>query len=177
MVSKIGYFLEPFALGILCLLFIIPAFTFSNLTPLTQNIDSNVLGTQDKTGFNVELVGGSHNVLQNEHLFKNENGNYKYETKILRHTSGNYSKPILLIENLSSVEQNITFTGRTEIPTGSRIGIIYKNKFYELQNNRGETTDRTLTLDPLSTTNIFLSAESFSYVQFKETFYMDISFH
>jgi len=175
--SKAGRFLEPFALGILCLLFIIPALTFSNLTPLTQKLNPNVLGTEDKTGFDIELVGGNHNVFQSEHLLKNEDGNYKYDTKILKHTSGDYSKPILLIENTSSISQDVTFAGRTEIPIGSRIGIIYNNKFHVLQNNTGKTTEVTLPLDPLNTTNIFLSVEAFSDVRFQETFYIDISFN
>jgi hypothetical protein len=175
--SKIGRFLEPFALGILCLLFIIPALTFSNLTPLIQKINPNVLGTKDEIGFGIELVGGSHNVFQNEHLLENEDGSYKYDTKILNHASGDYSKPILLIENISSIDKSVTFSGRTEIPIGSRIGIIHNNKFHVLQDNIGETTEVTLSLDPLNTTNIFLSVEAFSDVHFQETFYMDISFN
>jgi len=175
--SKIGTLLEPFALGILCLLFIIPALTFSNLSPLTQKINPNVLGIQDETGLNIELIGGSHNIFQNEHFLKNKNGTYKYDTRILSHSAGSFSKPILLIENISSMNQNIIFHGSTELPTGSRIGIIFNNRFYELQNSEGETSEIILTLDSLSTSNIFLSVESFSDIQFQETFYMDISFN
>jgi hypothetical protein len=175
--SEAGKFLEPFGLGLLCLLFIIPAFTFLNLSPTAKNLDTNVLGAQDEIGFNIELVGGNHNVFQNEHLIKNDEGRYSYDTKVLSHTSGSYSKPILYIENKSGTAQNITFSGSTEIPTGSRIGIIYNDKFYELQGGTGDTSEKTISIEPLSTVNVYLSVESFSDVQFEEVFYMDISFN
>lgn len=175
--SKAGKFLEPFALGILCLLFIIPALTYSNLTPLTKKIDTNVLGVQDETGFDIELVGGNHNVFQNEHFISNNDTSYTYDTKILSHSAGNYSKPIFYIESKSTSSQSISFSGRTEFPTGSRIGIIYNEKFYELQDSKGETKSKTIEIEPAATINIFLSIESFSDVQFEETFYMDISYN
>ncbi len=176
-VSKAGKFLEPFGLGLLCLLFIIPALTFMNLSPITKKLDTNVLGAQDEKSFDIELVGGNHNVFQNEHLVKNEERRYSYDTKVLSHTSGSYSKPILYIENKSSETQSIVFSGSTEVPTGSRIGIIYNDKFYELQNGSGDTTSKSINIEPLNTVNIFLSVESFADVQFEETFYMDISFN
>lgn len=176
-ISEAGKFLEPFGLGLLCLLFVIPALTFSNLTPIAKKLDTNVLGAKDESGFDIELVGGDHNVFQNEHLIKNDNGSYAYDSKILSHNSGSYSKPILYIENKSSAGQSITLSGSTEIPTGSRIGVIYNDKFYELQNGTGETSPKSIAIEPLSTINIFLSVESFSDVQFEETFYMDISFN
>ena len=176
-VSKIGRFAEPFALGVLCLLFIIPALTFSNLTPSAKNIDSNVLGVQDEVDLEIQLVGGNHNIFQNEHFFKNSESLYSYDTKILSHTAGSYSKPVLYIENNSTSPQTITLTGKTEIPTGSSIGIIYNNKFYELQDGKGEITKRSITIDAVSTVNVFLSIESFSDVQFEEIFYMDISYN
>lgn len=176
-ISEAGKFLEPFGLGLLCLLFIIPALTFINLSPIAKKLDTNVLGVQDEKSFNIELVGGNHNVFQNEHLVKNEEGRYSYDTKVLSHTSGSYSKPILYIENKSSENQNITFSGSTEVPTGSRIGIIYNDRFYELQDGSGDTASKSINIEPLSTVNIFLSVESFSDVQFEETFYMNISFN
>ncbi len=177
LVSKIGSFLEPFALGILCLLFIIPALTFSNLTPIVKELNSNVLGVQDETGFNIELVGGSHNVFQGEHLVKDSDILYSYDSKILAHKSGSFSKPILIIENISNEKQDIFFSGSTEIPIQSRIGLIYNDTFFELQNEDGETTKQTLTIDPLSTITVFLSVESFTDVQFSEVFYMNVSFN
>ena len=174
--SKAGKFLEPFGLGLLCLLFIIPALAFSNLTPISKKINDNVLGLQDEFGFNVELVGGNHNIFQNEHLIKNDNGGYTYDTKILSHPAGSHSKPALLFENTSGSDQSITFTGSTEIPTGDRIGIISNDKFYELQNSKGETTSRTISVEPLTTVNVFIATEGFLDIQFGETLYMDISF-
>jgi hypothetical protein len=174
--SSVGRFLEPFGLGLLCLLFIIPALTFSNLTPLAKKLNDNVLGVQDETGFEIEMVGGNHNVFQNEHLVKQEDNLYKYDTKIISHSTGNYSKPILLITNLSSSTNEITFKGRTEIPIGSKIGLIYEDRFHELQDSLGETTTQKISIEGLDTINVFLSVESFGDVQFGETFFMDISF-
>lgn len=176
LISKVGSFLEPFALGILCLLFIIPALTFSNLTPMVKELNSNVLGVQDETGFNIELIGGSHNIFQTEHLVKDSDTLYSYDSKILAHNSGSFSKPVLVIENVSDNKQEISFSGSTETPIQSRIGLIYNDTFFELQDEIGETTKQTLTIDPLSTVTVFLSVESFTDVQFSETFYMDISF-
>lgn len=175
-IQKAGSFLEPFALGILCLLFIIPALTFLNLTPIVKNITSNVLGAKDETGFNIELVGGSHNVFQSEHIVKDSDTKYTYDANIVAHNSGEYSKPVLVIENVSNESQSISFSGGTETPTGSRIGLIYNDTFYELQNETGEITTKTLEIEPLDTVTIFLSEESFTDVKFSETFYMDIVF-
>jgi len=175
--SSAGKFLEPFGLGLLCLLFIIPALTFSNLTTLTKKVNDNVLGVQDEIGFNIELVGGNHNIFQNEHLYKGDDGQaYSYDTKIVSHTQGDYSKPILIVENLSNSTQVISLNGSTEIPIGSRIGIISENKFLELQDSLGDTSTVELTVAPSETTNVFLSVESFTNVQFGETFFMDITF-
>ena len=174
--KQFGSFLEPFALGVLCLLFIIPALTFTNLTPIAKNLTSNVLGVQDEVAFNIEMVGGDHNVFQIEHLVKDTDLIYSYNTRILSHNSGNYSKPILVIENLSGNSQEISFKGSTETPTGSRIGLIYNDTFYELQNEIGETNTEILTIGSLDTITVFLSVESFKDIQFTETFYMNISF-
>jgi hypothetical protein len=175
-IQKAGSFLEPFALGILCLLFIIPGLTFLNLTPIVKNLTSNVLGAKDETGFDIELVGGDHKVFQNEHIVKDSDTKYTYDANILAHNSGEYSKPILVVKNVSNETQDISFSGSTETPTGSRIGLIYDDTFYELQDEDGRTTTKTLSIDSLDTVTIFLSEERFVDVQFSETFYMDISF-
>ncbi len=54
---------EPIALGLVALLFIIPAITVINLQPITKRLkDINVLGVTNRSVLQINIVGGSHQI-------------------------------------------------------------------------------------------------------------------
>lgn len=166
---------EPFALGLLALLFIIPTITVVNLEPITKKLQqTNVLGVSNSNSFDINLVGGSHILLANEDLIKDTN-RYMYTTKIQKHVADSYSKPILTISNNTEREVTITFYGGTELPNLSTIGLIIEDQFFKLQNDKGQTYEQSITVPPQAEYIVYLSVESLSGIQFSDDFQMDIT--
>ncbi len=170
--------LEPFALGILALLFIIPIITVMNLTPLTKQLKKlDVLGVTAQDGVKVTLVEGKHEIFTSENLLKIDERHYTYSTILNKRSSDNYSKPIIEVENRNDVEMKLTFSGQTLSNTKSNIFLLVNEKSYRLQDNKANTYTQTIILKPFEKTTIFLAIENLSGVQFSEEYDMDIKIY
>lgn len=167
--------IEPIALGLLALLFIIPTITVINLKPITKKIqDSDVLGLSEINQINISMVGGTHQIFNLEKLEKGEDEKYKYTTVITSRDANRYSKPILEIKNGKSSEVRIEVYGYTDLPTHSDISLIINDQIYRLQNPQGNTTTQTILLKPREKYIVYLAIENFSNVQFSEDFTLEI---
>lgn len=168
--------LEPFALGLLALFFILPIITVMNLTPLTRQIQKlDILGVTTQDEVIVRLVGGKHEIFSSESLNKLEDFKFSYSVRLGKRASDSYSKPILEIENKGGEDKNITFWGQTLSNTRSDIYLIINEDTYRLQDNRGDTQKQEITLPPNEKIIVFLALENLSGVQFSEIFDMTIT--
>ena len=172
-----GKVMEPIAIGLLALLFIIPTITVINLEPITKNLKkfSDVLGVTTSSEVIVDLVGGTHEILSSEKVYKNEDGVYFYEAKLTKRGADFYSKPILRLENRTDEDKKISFLGTTINPTRSEIGLIINDQEYRLQRASGESKTVEILLRPQSEYNVYLTVESVVGVQFSEDFEMKIT--
>lgn len=171
----IGQILEPFALGLLALLFIIPTITVFNLSPITKTLEKlDVLGVSSKEEVAFTLVEGKHDIIRSEYLIKNEDGNYTYSTTLSKRASDNYSKPIIEIKNNTQSQQTIVLYGQTKTPTRSNISVIINNHPYKLQSDSNVTYPQEITIDPNTTVIMFLNVENLAGVQFSEEFEMQL---
>lgn len=167
--------IEPIALGLLALLFIIPTITVINLKPIEKKIkDSNVLGLSEKAQIEISIVGGTHQVFSQEKLEKDEDETYKYTAIITSRDANRYSKPILEIKNSKSSEVAIEVYGYTDLPTHSDISLIINDQIYRLQNPQGNTTTQLILLQPGEKYIVYLAIENFSNIQFSEDFTLEI---
>ena len=168
---------EPIALGLVALLFIIPAVTVVNLQPLTKKLkDLDVLGVTNTSELKINIVGGKHQIFLNESIEKNDEGNeYVYRTKLLKRDADNYSKPILEIINNKENSINLDIFGETSIPTGSDIGLIIKDQRYRLQDPSGSSVTQKITIFPKERYIVYLYIESFSDVKFEDNFELTIT--
>ena len=166
--------LEPIALGLLALLFIIPAITVVNLQPITKKLkELDVLGVTNSSELKINIIGGSHLIFLNEKLDSNE-GIYTYKTKLVKREADSYSKPIIEIVNNKGEEINLEIYGGTTTATKSEIGIIIGEQRYRLQESNGNLLTQNITLRPKETSVIYLYIESFSDVRFEEDFELNI---
>jgi hypothetical protein len=175
--SVLGKVLEPIALGLLALLFIIPSITVINLEPITKNLKqfTDVLGVTTSSELIVDLVGGTHEVLASEKVYRNENGEYIYNAVLTKRESDFYSKPILQLENRTDEDKIVTFVGSTTNPTRTDIGLIINDQSYKLQDSNGESEIVEILLRPQSEYLVYLTVESVIGVQFSEDFEMKIT--
>lgn len=165
---------EPIALGLLALLFIIPSITVINLEPITKKLqDLNVLGVSNKSQLQINIVGGTHQIFRDENINQTDK-QYIYTTKLLKREADNYSKPILEIVNNKTENVTLEIYGGTETPTGTNIALIVGDQLYKLQDQRGDMVTQKITLSPNQKEIIYLSVESFSNVQFEEDFTLNI---
>jgi hypothetical protein len=169
--------MEPIALGLLALLFIIPSITVINLEPITKNLKkfTNVLGVTNSSEVIVDLIGGTHEVLNAEKIYKEEDGNYTYSAILTKRGSDFYSKPILKVQNRTEEEKTLTFLGSTTTPTQSNIGLIINDQTYKLQKASGESKTVEVLLRPDKEFLVYLTVESLVGIQFSEEFEMDIT--
>ncbi len=167
--------IEPIALGLLALLFIIPTVTVMNLEPITRALkDLDVLGISEKAEIDIEIVGGTHQIFSREKLSKNEEGVFKYSTTITNREADRYSKPILEIINNKNIESKLEIYGYTHLPTHSNISIIINDQVYKIQSPNGDVTSQTILLVPQEKYLVYLVIESFSDVRFNEDFELEI---
>lgn len=165
---------EPIALGLLALLFIIPTITVVNLQPLTKKLkEINVLGVNSSEELKVNIIGGTHQVFFSEKL-ASEEGRYLYSTKLTKREADSYSKPILEIINTTGENKEIEIYGGTHLPTKSDIGLIIMDQKYRLQEPNGDILRQSISLVPNEKYLIYLYIESFSDVQFEEDFELTI---
>jgi len=172
-----GKVLEPIALGLLALLFIIPTITVVNLEPITKNFKkfTNVLGVTKNSEVIVDLIGGTHEVLNAEKIYRDEDGNYQYSAILTKRGSDFYSKPILKVQNRTEEEKTLTFLGSTTTPTQSDIGLIINDQTYKLQKSSGESETVEVLLRPNKEFLVYLTVESLVGIQFSEEFEMSIT--
>ena len=167
-----GQILEPFALGLLALLFIIPTLTVFNLSPITKTLEK--LGVSSKEEIAFTLVEGKHEIIRSEYLAKNEDGDYTYSTTLNKRASDTYSKPIVEIKNNTELQQTIVLYGQTKTPTRSNISVIINDHPYKLQSDSNATYPQEITMDPNTTIIMFLNVENLAGVQFSEEFEMHL---
>ena len=173
--NTVGKILEPFAIGLLALLFIIPTLTVLNLTPITKKLQElNVLGVNTEDEISISLVEGTHDIFTNERLQRIDAKNSTYSAKLNKRSADNYSKPILEIANNSTEIKKVSFYGQTTTPTNSNIFLIINQKSYKIQNERGFTSPLEFEIFPGEKQIVFLSIESLTGVQFNEDFEMEI---
>ncbi len=167
--------IEPIALGLLALLFIIPTITVMNLEPLTKALkEIDVLGVSEKAELDIQIVGGSHQIFSRERLEQDEQGVYRYTTTIENRDADRYSKPILEITNNKNDEIKLEIYGNTNIPTRSNISLIINDQVYRIQSPNGDITAQKILLIPKEKYVVYLAIESFSNVRFNEDFQLDI---
>lgn len=167
--------LEPFALGLLALLFILPTITVFNLSPITKQLAKlNILGVATENDITVSLVEGKHNIFTSEVLNKLESS-YEYSVNINKREADSYSKPILKIENKNNEFKTLTFYGQTASNIKSNIYLKVGEDTYKLQDDKGFTYNQEIEFLPNDNAVIFLVVENFSNVQFTENFSMNIS--
>ncbi len=167
--------IEPISLGLFALLLIIPTITVVNLKPVTKKIEeSSVLGLNETAELEINLIGGTHQILTQEKLKKDEDGAYKYTTVLASRDANRYSKPILEIKNSKPSAAKLEVYGYTHLPTRSDISIIINDQIYRLQNTQGNTTTQRILLEPNQRYIVYLAIESFSNIQFSEDFTLEI---
>lgn len=166
---------EPIALGLVALLFILPAITVVNLQPLTKTLKKlDVLGVTSTSDLKINIVGGKHQIFLNEKIESDENGKYVYKTELTKRESDSYSKPILEIINNKEESINLDIYGSTSLATGSDIGLIIKDQRYRLQESNGNTNTQKITILPNERYIVYLYIENFSNVMFEENFELTI---
>jgi hypothetical protein len=164
--------IEPIALGILALLFILPAITVINLQPLTKKLQEiNVLGVS--SDLQVNLIGGTHQIFNKENVEKEDN-TFTYTTKLTKRDADTYSKPILEIVNRKEETVNIEIYGGTSLPTGSDISLIINDQKYRVQAPKGDVVTQRIQVVPKEKYIIYLYIENFSPVQFEQDFELKI---
>jgi len=167
--------LEPFAFGLLALIFIIPTITVVNLEPITKVLkDWNVLGTSDEAKIEINIIGGTHQIFGREKLLEDENGVFTYTTTLTRRDADRYSKPLLEIINNKNVDTKLEIYGNTHLPTYSSISMIINDQSYKLQSSNGDITTQKILLSPNQKYVVYLVVESFSNVQFNDVFELKI---
>lgn len=167
--------LEPFALGLLALFFILPIITVMNLTPITKQVQKlDILGVTNQDEVIVRLIGGRHEIFGSESLNKVEDHEYSYSVRLGKRASDSYSKPILEIENKSAEDKTLSFWGQTLSNTRSDIYLIINEETYRLQDNSGNTQIQEISLSQNEEVIVFLALENLSRVQFSEIFDMTI---
>lgn len=170
-----GQILEPFALGLLALLFIIPTITVMNLTPITKEFEKlNILGVTTHGDILINLVGGTHEIFREEMLNRVDDETYAYSTRLVKRAADSYSKPIIKVENRSEEAVNLFFFGQTLTNTRSTISLIVNNEYFIVQDSTGETFDHEIEILPGQERIIFLALENLSGVQFSEMFDLSI---
>jgi len=168
---------EPIALGVLALLFIIPTITVMNLSPITKKLQElNVLGANTQATVSITLVGGKHPILTEENLNKASDISYEYSTQITGRGADSYSKPIVEIKNNTDKAQKISFYGQTVNQTQSNIFLRTDRDeaIKKIQDDRGQTYTQEITIDPSSKIVVFLSIENLASVNFSTEFDLQI---
>jgi hypothetical protein len=146
-----------------------------NLSPITKKLkDLNVLGVNTQSSVAVTLVGGKHDVFTEENLNKTTDLEYDYSTILNKRAADSYSKPILEIKNNTDSAKKISFYGQTLNQTQSNIKLIVDDKSYKLQDDKGQTYQQQITVEPASKAVVFLAIENLQGIQFSEEFNMQV---
>lgn len=165
--KKIGKYLDPLALFLLFAVFILPALTVLNLSPQSKS-NFNVLGTTSKEEISLVLVGGVHDIFKEERILFPNDKYTKYESTIIKHEKGEYSKPILQIKNTFSDNVNIYVSGGTQNPINAELSLIYEGNEYLLQDRAGNMKEVELNVKENSKNIIYLKLVSPISLKFNE---------
>jgi hypothetical protein len=164
---KFGKFLDPLALFLLIAVFVLPSLAVLNLSPRSRSA-TNVLGAESKEEVSTVLVGGIHDFIKEERIdFPNEK-RVQYNSVMIKHNVGTYSKPILQVSNTFGNDATVNIQGGTENPTGSPIYLIVNNQEYLLQDASGNPQDISVKLPEQSKNIVYLKFETTTPLLFNE---------
>lgn len=138
---KIERFMDPLAILAFIAILILPTFAVLNLSPSaksTKVVRSNVLGESDSKTLSFALVGGIHSHIRNEKLNILNTDEALFSSKILKHSEGRYSKPILQLSNNGWEDREILVTANSRLSTTDEISIIIEGTEYILQSQANE---------------------------------------
>ena len=178
--SKISSFIEKFVdpflvLGIFTL-FLIPAITVFNLTPIqfSKPNDDSILGVEEST-----LITFTENTETNDGISVSEfeqtdDNNYKLKISHLTHTIGNYKNLIFTAENPTEDEKNLRITSSHEITDpGIKVSLLKGDSSYVLLKEDSTVYPVSLYIKPEEKIEVSLSIESPIDVNF--TSYIDLN--
>jgi hypothetical protein len=164
---KFGKFFDPLGLFLLIAFFILPTLAVINLSPQTKSLN-NVLGTQSKKEVSTVLIGGVHEYIVNEKLAFKSQDFATYTSKLLKREAGEYSKPILQLQNTFSQDAVFEVSGGTQNPTGATISILLNGIEYVLQDSSGTNNTISITLPKNSKNDMYLRFNTQAEIQFSE---------
>lgn len=175
---KYGSFLEPFAILLLLMLYLIPVVAVINLSPrVRQSYEEgkSVLGIRDAGTLSLTSINGIHSVITNEDFYQQLPHRYVYSAKLSVRDAGKYSKPILRISNATSSPQTIEFVASKESSSASEIGIIFDDVNYILLESSGNVVFRSLEVAPNSEITIYLTVSNASRANFSEYVALEVN--
>lgn len=164
---KFGKFFDPLGLFLLIAFFVLPTLAVINLSPQTKSLNS-VLGAQSKKEVSIVLIGGVHEYIINEKLSTKSQDFATYTSRLLKRKAGEYSKPILQLQNTFSQDAVFEISGGTQNPTGATISIYMNNQEYILQDSSGTNNTISITLPKNSKNDMYLRFNTQTEIQFGE---------
>ncbi|MFH1547486.1 MAG: hypothetical protein ABIC57_03295 [bacterium] len=178
---KISSFVEKFAdpfliLGIFAL-FLIPAITVFNLTPIqfSRNNDDSILGVAE-----TELIKFTENIKSEDGIYVSEfvqtdNKGYKLTITHSTHSLGNYKNLIFTAENPTDKEKILKITSQHEVTDPeTEVSIVTGNDNYVLLRKDGSLFPVSIYLKPEEKIEAVLNIESPSDVNFSSTLILNI---
>jgi len=156
-------FADPFLVFAIFALFIIPAITVFNLTPIqfSKPKDDSVLGIAE-----TDIVTITENSEENDgisviSLDQPNDRSYQFEIKHLTHTAGKYENLIFTAENHTDEKRSIKVTSKLEITDpGSKVSLKAGGMNYVLLKEDGTLYPATIYLDPNEKLEVSLIIES-----------------
>lgn len=171
--GKFAIILEPLGILATIVLFTIPTLAVINLSAETKYISATqeVMGTTDtdnsqKDSLNIQLIGGIHQYISSETMEKDADETYTYHAKLAKRDAGSYSKPFITITNNTDSPINIYFTGRLSTDSKSKVGIIYNESNYLIQNTDGEIFKSPISIPSGDAAILYVSVSNDSDVLF-----------
>lgn len=175
---KYGSFLEPFAIILLLMLYLIPVVAVINLSPrVRQSYEEgkSVLGIRNEGALSVTSITGIHSVITNEDFYQQLPHRYVYSAKLSVRDAGQYSKPVLRISNPTSAPQAVEFVASKESSSTSEIGVIFDDVNYILLESSGKVVSRSLEVAPNSEITIYLTVSNASRANFSEYVALEVN--
>lgn len=159
--------LEPFAIIALVALFVLPALTVLNLTPMVSPVNDNVLGATDREGVGVALVGGIHTTIDNESMEAGDS-DITYTAKLRARDQGIYSKPILELTNFNNERTDMQVSAYLPNVSDTDIKVVFNNEEYRLIHIDGRRYTQTIPMDKDDKGILYLSLDTKQDIRFAE---------
>lgn len=167
--EKYGRTFEPFLVIAILVIFAIPILTVVNLTPETRAQKSNnVLGVTDEGVLAINSVGGTHDVVKDETVKNEDDGSKTYSATIKAHEAGRVSKPVFEVVNNTGDAKTIRALARTEDSANLKVGVIFNDTNYVLQDVNGEQFFHDFKLESGQKVTLYLTVESEKNMAFDE---------